>query len=423
MKKIFGFLTVGIFFAFFIYFITCYVRLPNYINVTEGIIHEFSFKMPLEATIYPENIGVMQINNKPADSNITVSLSEPLSIEATESGQATMTFNAFGVPLKKIVLDVAPIVEVIPCGMTIGVKISTEGIMVLGLGSVNGEDGSSHKPSEGILKSGDLILIANGEDLESKDQFIKIIEKCDDKINLKLRRDNELIDALITPVKSTDDNKKKIGVWVRDSTQGIGTVTYYNPSSGKFGALGHGILDVDTKRLMSVKSGEIRESEIVSVKKGQKGSPGELVGEIKRQIIGDVKVNTQFGIYGSMFGSPSKNFIKEKMRIALQSEIHEGPATILSNITGQDIKEYDVYIESVNRHSSDDSKGLVVKITDPDLLSKTNGIVQGMSGSPIIQDGKLIGAITHVFVQDPTKGYGIFIENMLKYESEFEHSI
>jgi len=302
--------------------------------------------------------------------------------------------------------------------MTIGVNILTDGVMVLGTGPVNGIDGSAHKPCDGILKSGDLITHVNGVSINNSIELKEIIESSEE-VHLNIKRENQSIQASIPTVKCIDDNLYKIGVWLRDNTQGIGTVTYYNPVTKNFGALGHGVVDVDTKKIIVIKSGVVMESEISSVKSGKKGVPGELVGEVKTdKVIGEIYQNTTFGLYGKMnFDAklPSK-----KMKIGMQDQVRKGPATILSNIEKAVVKEYDIYIEGVNRYSADNSKGMVIRITDPELITKTGGIVQGMSGSPIIQDGRIIGAVTHVFVQDPTKGYGIFIEHMLKQENYSE---
>jgi stage IV sporulation protein B len=202
----------------------------------------------------------------------------------------------------------------------------------------------------------------------------------------------------------------------RDSTQGIGTITYYNPLTDKFGALGHGILDANTKDLMAIKEGQLMPSKIQEVKKGKRGIPGELIGDIEEgSILGNIRLNTDHGIYG--FLNEETLSMPKALPIAKRDEVNVGIAKIFSDVEGGNVKAYDVYIENINKNDTDNSKGMVVKITDERLLSKTNGIVQGMSGSPIIQNGKICGAITHVFVQDPTKGYGIFIESMLKQEN------
>ena len=400
--------------AVFAYLLTSMALFPSYIQVMEGqdtqIYASFPFSIETEGQI----VAVTSNQAQMVKDNITIDTDENITKQA---GGGEMALSLFGIPVKSVSVDVIPATEVVPCGMTVGVKIHTDGVMVLGTGSVESKSGETVRPSENKLKSGDLILQIDGQKLKSQEELIQIIEESkEDTVTLRINRNGEAMEIQISPAVSSEDGKRKIGVWVRDSTQGIGTLTYYNPDSHSFGALGHGIMDVDTKKLMSVKDGTLTEASVVSVKKGEKGHPGELEGVIRHgRVIGEIKLNTLHGLYG-LISQDAVSLPKKALPICLQNEIHEGPAKILSNVRGDEIKEYDVYIESVNKYSADDSKGMVVKITDKDLLTKTNGIVQGMSGSPIIQDGRLIGAVTHVFVQNPTKGYGIFIENMLKQE-------
>jgi stage IV sporulation protein B len=214
---------------------------------------------------------------------------------------------------------------------------------------------------------------------------------------------------------ASDDKKYHIGLWVRDSTAGIGTLTFYDPKTSAFGALGHGITDIDTGLLMPVDSGEIIESSILGIKVGKSGVPGELKGVfIEDMRLGTIENNSEFGIYGKLSDNAANKITGKLYPIGLRSEIKEGPAVILSNIDGKSIAEFEIEIQKVSRQNINGSKGMIIKVTDQKLLEATGGIVQGMSGSPIIQNGKIIGAVTHVLVNDPTKGYGIFIEGMLK---------
>jgi len=388
------------------------IGFPNEIRLTEDTQHKLAFRVPLQATIYSESLEALKVNHARINEPVTVFLHDPLWIEATGSGTASMTLNAFGFPVKEVTLDVLPTMEVIPCGITVGVRINTNGVMVLGTGAVRDMYGRLHNPSDGILRPGDLILSANGQSLTNKEDLILAIAESDDILTLQVKRDNETLEAVITPIRAASGNM--IGSWVRDSTQGIGTITYFNPETNTFGALGHGIMDVDTKRLMSVRSGYIISARITAIKKGMRGTPGELVGVIEPQnVLGQIRTNSPYGIYGVMEHSPVSS---EPMPVAKQDQIVEGPATIRTNVIDNQVRDFEIYIESVNRFSVDDTKGMVIRITDRELLSATNGIVQGMSGSPIMQNGRIIGAVTHVFVQDPTKGYGIFIENMIRQE-------
>ncbi|MDR0957851.1 MAG: SpoIVB peptidase [Clostridiales bacterium] len=388
-------------------------RLPDSVCIIQGRQNNVFSSFELNAEYTSASMSADESYTEKANEKTMLSING----ENTEAIPQEMQVALFGVTVKNVSLDILPDEEVIPCGMTVGVNIASSGIMVLGLDSVETTEGRSIKPAEKLLKAGDVIISANGVNLSSKEEFIKIIEACDGKsVALKIKRDSKTTDISVMPQKSATDGKYKVGVWVRDGTQGVGTLTYYDAKHNIFGALGHGVLDVDTRQLIPVKSGLIMDSSITSIKKGRKGSPGELVGQIDTsKIIGSIELNTPLGLYGKMetipYGGDCSPF-----KIALKSDIHEGPAKIRSNIYEKSIKEYDVYIESVNRYGQDDSKGMVLRVTDAELLSKTNGIVQGMSGSPIIQDGRLIGAVTHVFVQNPSRGYGVFIENMLKQE-------
>ena len=288
--------------------------------------------------------------------------------------------------------------KLVPVGITVGVRFYTDGIMVLGTDKFDDPDGRSHSPSEGKLQSGDIVIKADGSVMHSHAQLSQAIASATDCITLEILRDGTVHTVNIHPAICVSDGNPKIGCWVRDSTQGIGTITYYNPSTSRFGALGHGIMDVDTRKLMKVRHGQIMESQIIDIVKGKKGEPGELIGEIRPDaVIGTINKNTSLGLYGDInhnyAGLPTA-----AMSAARHDQIHQGPAKIFSNIEGGGIKPYDVYIESVNEDSAAE-KGLVVRITDQGLITRTNGIVQGMSGSPIVQGDKIVGAITQVIVQ------------------------
>ena len=394
--------------------------LPSEIRLTEFNTHSINLNLPLSATFHSETAAVVKVNDQPITDNTSVRLQRPVTVQTENTGTIDMIIGAFGFPIRRIVLDVVPEIEVIPLGVAIGVRINTDGVMVLGTNSFLGADGESHNPSDGLLLGGDLIFRANGIEVERKDALGEIVASSEGDITFHVRRDEEVVEVTITPITSEVDNIRRLGVWVRDSTKGIGTLTFYNPQTSTFGALGHGILDVDTKKLMSVLSGYIMPSTVTSVKKGARGAPGELVGTVDTtHIIGRIITNTISGIYGTLEESARSEIVtRQPMPIAMRSQILEGPATILTTVSGNEVREFDIYIENVNRLTTDETKGMVIRITDPELLQLTGGIVQGMSGSPILQSGRIIGAVTHVFVQDPTKGYGIFIESMLDISSQ-----
>ncbi|MCL2371902.1 MAG: SpoIVB peptidase [Defluviitaleaceae bacterium] len=389
------------------------MRLPSTIRLVEFTTHTLDIGLPLSATFSSETMAVAKVNDYSISDGPRLRLSGPVMLHTQGQGYAEMTIEAFGLPLRRVLLNVVPETKVVPLGTAIGVRINTDGVMVLGTSSFPGTDGETHRPSDEILRGGDLIISADGVEIKTKEALSEHVANSVACVVFTLLRDDIEIEVTVSPEEAANDNTRRIGAWVRDSTKGIGTLTFYNPANGSFGALGHGIVDVDTKRLMSVQSGIIMPSTVTSVKRGARGAPGELEGSVNtNQTIGVVTKNCPSGIYGKLdYGAVSTG--RAPMPIALRSQIQEGPATILTNVAGTKVQEFEITIENVNRFTTDETKGMVIRITDPTLLKITGGIVQGMSGSPILQDGRVIGAVTHVFVQDPTKGYGIFIENMV----------
>ncbi len=299
--------------------------------------------------------------------------------------------------------------EVVVCGDIVGVKIDMAGVMVLGLSSFPSEGGRA-EPAADILKPGDMLLYADERELSSKEALMTAVEESEGKpVSLTLNRNGRSLSLSVTPALSADGGYK-LGIWIRDSTQGLGTLTFYDKETGSFGALGHGITDVDTGKLMSVSGGEICSAKVGTVIKGKEGSPGEILGEINfDNKLGDVSENNKLGIYGNI----SEDFKGGKTyKVGKRSEVKTGEAYILSGISGE-VKRYSVKIEGIIPFTSESSKCMTIRITDEELLGLSGGIIQGMSGSPIIQNDKIIGAVTHVFLNNPERGYGIFIENML----------
>ena len=300
----------------------------------------------------------------------------------------------------------------VPSGRTVGITMDTDGLLVLGTGSVDGKTQQDATPCKGILQTGDMILKANGKFMENKEMLMEMVENSEGKaVSLLVERNGREKELLVIPAFSTVDGSYKIGAWIRDSIQGIGTVTFIDPNSGVFGALGHGVYDADTDTLMDIRSGSLTEAELTGIVKGQKGKAGELTGKLDLQEkFGAVEENTKTGI----FGIAERMMIEKKAIPAAEwSEVKKGKAEILSDLEGNGICSYEIEIEGFGKKGSRNHKDMTIRITDERLLRLTGGIVQGMSGSPIIQDGKLVGAVTYVLLNDPTRGYGIFIENML----------
>lgn len=311
-------------------------------------------------------------------------------------------------------------IQVIPVGEIVGIKLYTNGVLVVGTSAIEGIDGSIHKPFEGTgIEDGNSIIAINDSIVNNTNELINAINMCNgEKIEITYKNSDEEKKCEITPV--IDKNKEyKIGLWVRDSAAGVGTVTFYSEQTQTFAALGHAITDVDTGDIIQVASGEIDNVNIVSIVKGKEEEPGKIQGAIRgNSIIGNVYKNTQYGIYGIIKDSTNLEIDNsKKMNVADRQEIDLGEAYILSNVEGE-IKEYKIEIQRTYLNNNYDNKSMLIKVTDEELLDKTGGIIQGMSGSPIIQNGKFCGAITHVFVNDPTIGYAVFADKMIQELAE-----
>lgn len=388
-------------------------QIPDKINIVVNEKKDFDFDLPIEGTIKIKEVSDMQKSNIPKDS-IKINLNKPFSMTYKKTGSYNMACRLFGIiKLKDMQIDVVNQQYVIPCGNSIGIYVKTDGILVIGTGTITAMDGLNYEPSLRKINSGDYIMAINNIELNNKNELIKLInEYGKEDVILTVRRNNELIDIKVKPVE-TAINEYKLGIWVRDNTQGIGTLTFIE-DDGTFGALGHGINDADTSLLMEVSGGKLYDTQIVSIVKGQKGIPGELTGTIEyseENVLGEINKNTSNGIFGISSKLIDKMSNMQKYEVCMKQDIKEGKAYIRSDLTGK-MEDYEINIEEINMNGSSINKGMVIKVTDLRLLSLTGGIVQGLSGAPIIQDGKICGAVTHVFVQDPTKGYGIFIEEM-----------
>lgn len=392
-------------------------RIPEEMRIIIGEEEKFNFLFPFSAKIEGESIGVLEVNKEPLDKkSINIDLSDAVTMKASDVTNATMEVKLFGfIPLKKVEISAVSPQSVVVGGSAIGIHVETDGVLVLGTTSVTGEDKMSYEPAVNRLKSGDYIIQANDSVIKEKEDLMQFLKEADgSEIHFKVRRGKENISVAVTPVR-TADGSYKIGTWIRDDTQGIGTLTYIT-QDGKYGALGHGITDVDTGVLFDVGEGSAYDAEIIRVVKGQPGEPGELSGVINRseeERLGTVTKNTAQGIFGTVKESFGKMRSGTVMEIGLKQEVKKGKAEIMCEINGT-VNTYEIEIEKVDYSNRNHAKGLVIKVTDKELIELTGGIVQGMSGSPIIQKGKLIGAVTHVFVRDSTKGYGTFIENMLE---------
>ena len=336
-------------------------------------------------------------------------------VEVSQNGSYQIRCKWLGVlPLKTIKVHTVEKQEVLVSGSPVGIYMETKGVLVIDSGEITDREGIRRTPAEHIIQSGDYICEIDGKVLTGKRQLMQLVrENQGEPMELQVIRHQETIKLEMTPVE-TEDGSYKLGIWVRDNIQGIGTLTYVEPN-GTFGALGHGISDADTGERLEISDGDLYRADILSIRKGTAGTPGELRGVInyrEENRIGTICGNSQYGIRGQMEPGKYTESMK-KIPTGLKQEIQTGKAEIRCDI-GDGIREYQCEILEIDSNAKDTNKCFVLRITDDDLLSRTGGIVQGMSGSPVLQNGKLIGAITHVFVNDPTKGSGIFIENMME---------
>lgn len=307
-------------------------------------------------------------------------------------------------------------IEVYPGGISIGVKINNKGALVVGYSDISTHEGLSESPGKVAgIELGDIIEEVNGENIETCSDLISKVKTCrNDEMTVKILRGNSEITKKVSLIK--EDNEYKIGLWVRDSTAGIGTLTFYDKDSKTFGALGHPITDGDTNVSFNIKSGTLLRSSVLSIKKGERGNPGEIKGLFinENESIGNIEKNTKSGIYGDGSAELINPNFNKAMTVAYRDEIKEGHAQIITTVEDGGAKAYDIEILKLLPQDEPGSKSMIIKIVDPVLLEKTGGIVQGMSGSPIIQNGKIIGAVTHVLINKPDVGYGIYIEWMLQ---------
>ena len=317
------------------------------------------------------------------------------------------------IPFKDVKVKNITAKEVYASGDAVGIYMQTKGVLIIDTGEILSESGEMEEPARDIVKPGDYIVAFDQNRIQCKQDLLEdLADLCGESVTLKVRRGKETIPLSLTPVKD-DKGNYKLGIWVRDDTQGIGTLTYVDENGG-FGALGHGISDVDTGELLSIADGNLYNAQILGIRKGEKGNPGELSGLIRYEadnILGEISENSKNGIFGTVDADQVKNLDLKKIPVGYKQDLKIGPASVLCCTDGE-VKEYAAEITRIDMNHEDSNKSFVIQITDKELLEKTGGIVQGMSGSPVLQNGKLFGAVTHVFVKDSTGGYGIFIENM-----------
>lgn len=405
-----------------------------------GAIIVYCMTVPDEITIFSDEVKEIHVKYPfgfKGDSSVTVMadksegklLEKQVSITAGKKEEDKVYLTIFDkIRLKEIDVHVKERKKIYPGGQSVGVKMNVAGVVIVGMEEIPVNEEKSVNPClNSGLQLGDIITEIDGVRVSNADQVRKIINNNAEgrEIEIKASRNGKTVNAKSVPVLSYDENKYRLGLWVRDKTAGIGTLTYYDPEDGCYGALGHGIADPDTGILPEAADGEIINSKVMSVKQGMNGKPGEIRGIFYESDspLGELNVNSEFGVFGSCYSEMKELSYGKLTEIGYQNEIKTGKAVILTTLDGEGVKEYEVEVEKVNRQLTPSSKSMVIKVTDPELLKKSGGIVQGMSGSPILQNGKIIGAVTHVFVNNPRKGYGVFIEWMLMESDKIDHVV
>lgn len=411
-KILLGIILISIFLISLIY-ITSISSLPDNIIMFQGE------KINLNTLL---GMNIKTKDNKINTENLqTVQASSDWNINEDYTGKVNLSVNLFGINVKDITLNVIETTEVVPLGNIVGLKLYTNGVLVVGMSEISGIDKNKYKPYEntGIVE-GDMIVEINEKTVTNTTELIECVNNSKGKqISIKYVRDGEILETNIKPIETSKDDYK-LGLWVRDAAAGVGTISYYEPKSGLFAALGHGIIDVDTEKLLDISSGEFVTTNIVSIVKGEKGNPGKIQGSVEaQQKIGDVYKNTEFGVFGKVSNTSVLNEdLTKTVKVASRNEIKTGKATIMCTLENNIKKEYEVEIEKIYKNNNSDNKSMVIKVTDKELLEKTGGIIQGMSGSPIMQNGKIIGVLTHVLVSNPTVGYGVFADLMVEKMKE-----
>lgn len=410
-------LTFGIVSVILSIYYFMWLSVPSNIMIKAGVDQKLDFHIPATGELYREAVEVSgrATSSVGTVESLQIDLSKPVTVKANQVDKYKLQLKLFGmIPLKEVDVEVIQDIILKPAGIPIGIYVKTQGVLIVGIGEFDGEDGQKCDPGKYVFQVGDYILEINDEEITSKRELIETISHSEgQELVFKLQRGDAVIDVKARP-ELNQSGEYKMGIWVRDNAQGVGTMTYID-EQGCFGALGHGINDVDTSTLMTLAKGTLYHTEIIGITRGTTGSPGELTGFIEyddNNIMGEITANTMRGIFGLCTPETEQSVDYDYLPIGLKQEIKKGPAQIICSLGG-DTKAYDVEIIDINLENDNINRGIILEITDPELLTTTGGIVQGMSGSPIIQNNKLVGAVTHVLVQDPTKGYGIFIENML----------
>lgn len=383
------------------------VTLPDAIRISSGQEHVFGLDLPL-VRAHCDQQGFLATEGW------------PLVIKPAAAGQYTVEFRLFGlIPLRRVAVEVVPPIYVVPGGHSIGVLLHSHGVIVSSVSTVTDQQGRVFRPAKDAgLVAGDLILLVDGQPVRSDEQLAELVHRAGvarGAVELEVqKRDGRVIRRTVTPVRCGTTDRFRIGIWVRDTAAGVGTLTFYEPESGLFAALGHVVTDHDTGQPVNIVAGRVVRSTVTGVEAGRRGHPGEIIGAFVEEtdLMGSIVKNSQVGIVGMLDTPISNPYFPKPIPVAMSREVRTGPVEILTVVEGRNIKKFSAEIVEIRRDPLPYGR-LVIRVTDEELIKRTGGIVQGMSGSPMVQDGKLVGAVTHVLVSDPTRGYGVSAEWMV----------
>ncbi len=408
-------------------------KLSHDIRLFEGQEHMLSLQLPINLYIRADKAGIVKLNGSPTldDEYNRLLLRNDLALTGLTSGIVNLEFSLFNglIPIRHLTVNVLPEKEVIAGGHSIGIKLHEDGVIVAGYFYLKQEHSDDYfSPAEAAgIKVGDIILSLNDYVLKDIDRAASIIkrEATQGPLELMVKRKGETFNLSLEPHLCAEAHEYRIGLYIRDTAAGVGTLTFYDPDSRYYGALGHVITDIDTNHALEINEGVIVQADVVNIKMAQRGQPGEKAGIFRegQNILGTIEKNTVSGIYGQIedIGTYDTPYA-EPLSVALAHQVENGPAEMLTVLEGNRIESFMVQIERVSNQNRAGDKGMIIRIVDEHLLEVTGGIVQGMSGSPIIQNGRIVGAVTHVFVNDPSRGYAIYAEWMLHESGVFPSS-
>ncbi len=418
-------LTVAVFLLLFIILLPLEVKvhLDENLRLFEGQEHSYQFKFPVDLYVRADREDILHINGSPmnVDQFNRIDYHGDFSLKGLTKGSVNLEFSLFNglIPIRQLTVDILPEMSFMAGGHSIGIKIHDQGVIVVGYHYLEKEGEHFSPAQEAGIQIGDIIMKVNGKAIKDIDSAASLIirESTKGEINFTVKRSGHTENITVEPFLCPDVQEFRIGLYIRDTAAGVGTLTFYDPESNSYGALGHIITDLETNTAVEIAEGLIVRADIINIKMAQRGRPGEKAGIFREEkdILGSIEKNTPFGIFGRLerIGDYMTPY-PDPIPLGLAFEVQTGPAEILTVVEGNNIQSFDIYIERTTNQNRPGDKGIIIRVKDENLLDITGGIVQGMSGSPIIQNGRLVGAVTHVFVNDPTRGYATYVEWMVK---------